>query len=66
MRNSWAGLDELSDPSSMWPGFVRQASGVDVAVGTGEGRAVDVGEAVGGRKVAVGTGGLTAYRLKGP
>ena len=56
MRNSWAGLVESRLPSSMWPGFVRQASGVLVDVGTGEG--VEVAGSVGAKveEGRIGTG----------
>ncbi len=60
MRNSCGGLEEGRVTTSTRPGCVRQASGVDVVVGAGEGvnvggggcvavdgSAVDVGVAVG-------------------
>jgi hypothetical protein len=46
----------------MRPSCVRQASGVDVPVGAGVGNTVEVGEALGGREVAVGTGGFTGVQ----
>ena len=58
MRNSWGGLVESRLLSSTRPGFVRQASGVLVGVGKGEG--IRVGGRVGGAVVeggmAVGAG----------
>jgi hypothetical protein len=58
MRNSWGGLVESRLPSSTRPGLVRQASGVLVGVGKGEG--IRVGERVGGTvaegRMAVGAG----------
>ena len=60
MRNSCGGLVESRLPASTRPGFVRQASGVIVNVGTGEGISVGIGVRVSGIGVcvAVGRGGF--------
>ena len=58
MRNSCGGLVESRLPASTRPGFVRQASGVIVKVGTGEGISVGIGIGVSGIGVEVGRGGF--------
>ena len=58
MRNSCVGLVESRLPASTRPGFVRQASGVIVNVGTGEGISVGIGVGVSGIGVDIGRGGF--------
>ena len=58
MRKSCDGLVESRLPCSRWPGLVRQASGVMVAVGAGEGGRVAVCVEVLGTDVGVGRGRL--------
>ena len=52
-------MNESSDPSSIRPGCVRHASGVEVGVNASVGMNVAVCEAVGGGFVGVGTSGVT-------
>ena len=68
MRNSWGGLVESRLPSSTRPGLVRQASGVMVEVGTGDGVSVAgrVGEIIGGGEVGVGVGWLKGAQAYSP
>ena len=62
MRNFWGGFVESKLPSSRYPGFVRQASGVMVGGGRGEG--VSVAGRV-GRKVAEGRMGAVVAGFDG-
>ena len=68
MRNSCGGVVESSLLSSTRPGFVRQASGVPVEVGTGEtvGVAGSVGGMVAEANVGVAVGGLSGEHAENP
>ena len=68
MRNSCGGAVESRLPSSTRPGFVRQASGVLVGGGRGEGVRVGgrVEETVGERRMGVGIGGFKGEQAENP